>query len=121
MKKLDFIIIGCVVLIAGGLYFSGILSPGDYGGYAVVYVDGDKKAEYSLSEDSENIINGIGGVNKLVIENGRAKMTEADCPDNVCVNHTPIYRENESIVCLPHKVVVEIEGGEKGSINFIAG
>ena len=42
MKKLDFIIIGCVVLIAGGLYFSGILSPGDSGGYAVVYVDGDK-------------------------------------------------------------------------------
>ena len=40
----------------------------------------------------------------------------ASCPDGICAAHKPISREGESIVCLPHRVVitvrtVEDEGG----------
>ena len=47
--------------------------------------------------------------NILVIKDGRADMTDADCPDRICVNHRPVSQEGETIVCLPHKVVVEVK------------
>ena len=56
-------------------------------------------------EDGEN-------VNTLVIKDGEASMTEADCPDGICVAHRPIKNTGESIVCLPHKIVVEIQSEE---------
>ena len=37
-------------------------------------------------------------------------MTEADCPDKICVNTGKISKIGETIVCLPHRVVVEIQG-----------
>ena len=39
-------------------------------------------------------------------------MLEADCPDQYCVEHAAIDKVNETIVCLPHKVVLEITEGE---------
>ncbi len=35
-------------------------------------------------------------------------MTQADCPDGICANHKPIHKTGESIICLPHKVVVTV-------------
>ena len=42
-------------------------------------------------------------------ENGAVFMAEADCPDSLCVQMGKIYREGESIVCLPHGLVIRIE------------
>ena len=120
MKKADFVIIGVSLLIAGILYFCGILAPGDEGGRAVVFVDGNEVISYSLEKDGEYIIEGINGKNTLVIKDCKAEIVSADCPDKVCVNHVPIYRENESIICLPHKVVIEIEGGQDFEIDAIS-
>lgn len=36
-------------------------------------------------------------------------MEEADCPDKLCVKKGGVYRVSESIICLPHEVVVEIK------------
>jgi len=33
---------------------------------------------------------------------------EADCPDKICVKHTNIKNAGETIICLPHKLVIEI-------------
>ena len=49
-----------------------------------------------------------GGTNELVIEDGEARLTEADCPDSLCVNMGRISRSGQSIICLPHQVVVRI-------------
>ena len=42
-------------------------------------------------------------------------MKEADCPDKYCVKQGKIKNVGETIVCLPHKVVVEIEKTSKGT------
>ena len=55
MKKLDFIIIAVLLVCAGGLYFSGLLRPGDEGAYAVVYVDGEEVKRYDLSQNTEDL------------------------------------------------------------------
>ena len=42
-------------------------------------------------------------------------MRKADCPDQICKNHKPIRKSGETIVCLPHKAVIEISSEEDES------
>ena len=46
-------------------------------------------------------------------------MEKADCPDQVCVRHSAISRNGESIICLPHEVVVSIEDGESSGADAV--
>ena len=48
----------------------------------------------------------------LTIKDGKADMTFADCPNQICVHHEAIMNKGETIVCLPNRVVVEIGGAE---------
>ena len=78
------------------------------GGYAVVEIDGSVVSEYPLSNDGEYSLN--GGTNILVIENGKAYVREASCPDGTCIRRGEISYEGEDIICLPNKVRVYIRG-----------
>ncbi len=49
--------------------------------------------------------------NLIAIDGERVWMQAADCPDQICVHHIPIKGGGESIICLPHKLVVEMVGG----------
>ena len=76
-----------------------------------VSVDGEVFGEYPLNEEADVTIPGAsGGMNRLVIKDGKADITEADCPDRLCVHQAPVSREGEALVCLPHKVVVTVRG-----------
>lgn len=108
--KNDIILAVVIVLVAtaGLLLFNLLKTQGDY---VSVKIDGVEKYRYSLNESVNiEILTGENNnqSNRLVIENGQAYISEADCPDKICVGHKPVKNVNESIVCLPHKVVVEI-------------
>lgn len=75
----------------------------------VVSVDGVVKYTFPLDEDLEFKIEGYeGGTNYLVIKDGEAYLTEASCPDLLCVHMGKISSQGQSIICLPNRVVVEI-------------
>ncbi len=76
-----------------------------------VRVDGRVIAEYPLSGDETHVIETPGGKNLLRIEGGSARIEEADCPDRLCVKMGRISRGGQTVVCLPHRVVVEIVSG----------
>jgi hypothetical protein len=120
MKKGDIIIIVVVLAVAAFLYFSGILSPGEKGSMAYVFINGEEAQKIDLSKDGEYTFETENGTNTLEIKNGKAKMISADCPDQICVNHAAVSKENESITCLPHKLIVEIHGGEKNNVDIVA-
>lgn len=83
------------------------------GNYVQVRVSGELVAEYSLEEDGRYLIDGIkNGSNTLVIEGGEAYMKEADCPDKLCVKQGKISRIGDSLICLPHQVIVEVVSKE---------
>lgn len=44
----------------------------------------------------------------LIIKEGEAYMQEADCPNQICVHHSPVSHKGETIVCLPNRVIIEI-------------
>ncbi len=119
-KKLraDLLLIGALVLLAAALLLVQTLSRRS-GGRAVVYVDGVRTASYPLSRDAEvRLISPDGtSYNVLVISGGTADVTDAGCPDKICVQMHPIRYEGESIICLPNRTVIEIEGGESSGVD----
>ena len=79
----------------------------------VVTVDGKEVWSHSLSEDAVYTVKSPNGSNVVRIQDQKASVTEADCPDQICRKHKAIDKTGETIVCLPHKVVVEIKDGTR--------
>lgn len=105
----DIILILAIVLVSAVVLtvYSASKREGDY---VVVSLNGAESARYSLQENgSWDILSEPDGVNTLVIKDGEAYIEYANCPDGVCVSHRKISKDGESIICLPHKMVVYIE------------
>lgn len=52
--------------------------------------------------------------NIVEISGGRVSVSESSCKNQVCVRHGSISGPGQSIVCLPNRLVVSIEGGTEG-------
>lgn len=80
------------------------------GNLVEIRVSGKVIGTYPLNENQKVTIEGKNyGKNILIIKDGKAKMDEADCPDKICMKNKNISRVSESIICLPHEVVVEVK------------
>ena len=120
MKKQDFLLIAGILLCALMLYGGYKFFYHGGGKTAVIIIDGQKQDSYSLEEDLELDIPSLeGGYNHLSIQNGIVSVTDADCPDKLCVHQKSIQYEGEMIVCLPHKLVIQISGGEEASLDGV--
>jgi hypothetical protein len=107
------IILLCALAAAGLIIAGAVLLFSQGGSTVAVRVNGSITAQYPLSSSTRTELEGEGGGhNLLVIENGEAWIESADCPDGLCIRTGRISRTGQSIVCLPHKLVVEIQGGE---------
>lgn len=121
MKKNDIILIAVLLaaalLTAVGMRIWQMNNTRD-AAKVVVTIDGQVYGTYPLDEDrTERIELPDGSYNILTISDGYADVTEASCPDQICVKHNHIKYSKESIVCLPNKVVVTVEGGEYSEID----
>ncbi len=92
------------------------LRGGKEGSEVRVMVEGKEIGVYSLSRDGEYSLN--GGTNTLIIKDGKAYMTDADCPDKLCVRQGKISRNGETITCLPNKLTVTVID-EKGEVDLV--
>ena len=52
-----------------------------------------------------------GGSNTVEVEPGRIRISEADCPDQICVQRGWLDQEASPIVCLPHRLTIRLLGG----------
>lgn len=87
-----------------------------------VTVNGEEYGRYPLNSNRTVEIKQDGKVtNVLVIRDGKADMTQANCPDQLCVHQKAIFRDGESIVCLPNRVIVVAENPkEERSLDGMA-
>lgn len=108
-KKNDMILIAGILLGMGLLLILSRFVFFKTGRVAVVSVDKQVILEQPLSEDCRIPIQTSKGYNLLQIQDGVVSIEEADCKDQICVEHVDIQRKGETIVCLPHKLVVEIQ------------
>lgn len=117
----DIIFITVLVVLVLGIAGIFYLRTGETGAQVIVTVDGEVYGTYSLAENQKIPIIKEGiTTNLLVVEDGTADMTEADCPDKLCVHQRAISKNNETIVCLPNRVVVQVTGGEESGFDSIA-
>lgn len=122
IRKTDLYLIAGLLLVAVTL-FVGIRLYGKMTtteAVAVVTVDGKEYGRYPLEKNHiETIHLSDGSYNTFEVKDGYVSMTDASCPDQICVNHNRISKKNETIVCLPDKVVITVENGEEAEIDVL--
>ena len=78
-----------------------------------IFVDGALVRSESLSENAAPvIIENSYGRNIVKIESDGVTMIWSDCPSQTCVHTGKIMRRGEVIACLPHRLLITLDGGE---------
>lgn len=119
IKRNDIVLIALLIVAALILSMVLFLNKTD-GAKVTVKVNNELIGTYSLNEDMTLKIGDNNSYNILVIKDNTAKITEATCPDKLCVNQKAISYDSESIICLPNKVVVEIISEEESTNDSVA-
>ncbi|MCI8699483.1 MAG: NusG domain II-containing protein [Oscillospiraceae bacterium] len=115
------VLLAAALLLLGGALALFLLATRREGGTVRVQIDGETVMELPLDQDARLVLGEGEGTNTLTVSGGTAQIVQADCPDQVCVRQGAVRYAGESIVCLPHRLIVTIEGGAAGGIDGSTG
>ena len=122
MKRVrnDCILILIIILLAGGFWLIQYMNAGQKEAVLQIYQNGELIGEYELSQPQTIPVTGIDdSYNLVLIEDGMVRVTDADCPDQLCMKQRSISRNGESIICLPHKLVLQIHAKEESTLDAV--
>nr|MDD6336376.1 NusG domain II-containing protein [bacterium] len=109
MKKRDLVLAAALFAVAASAFMALRLLPG--GTQASVRVDGRLIWQARLDGPAQSrVIDTPWGQNTVEIGEGQARILSADCSNQSCVRQRAIDRRGQALVCLPHRLVVSIEG-----------
>lgn len=109
LKRADILLFAGILLLAFCCFAGYHLFFQKDGAAVEITVDGKSVKTLPLNKDTRyKIKTPEGHQNILKISNGSASITDADCPDKLCVYQKKISKKGETLVCLPHKVVVSV-------------
>lgn len=113
LKKGDFLIfslIAAVVIFSAIGFYRAPLSAHT----VTIYVDSREYASYVISDNNEKIVTVQTdfGYNQIKLQKNTAKIVESDCQGHDCVQMGTISQAGDLLVCLPHKLMVVLEGGD---------
>lgn len=111
-RKGDIILL-LVLLVAVALSVWFALRPG--GEEAKVYVDGELRYTFSLSQDGEYDI--LDGRMTIGVSGGRVSVLRSDCSEQLCVHFAAQSVSGGLIVCLPNHVVIEVGEREVDAVT----
>ena len=106
MKRNDLLLLLLLLLVAAGSYFCLYSTPSGTAEQITVTIDGKLQGTYALDKEQTLKLQGKNGYNLLQIKNHTAAITAADCPNQLCLQEKKIVLAGESIVCVPHKLVI---------------
>lgn len=107
------------IIILFGICVLGLLlwfALNTFGGgtVAVISVDGEEYKKIDLSRVTESydlVIETQWGHNTVHVAPGAISVTESNCPDGICINQGEITKSGIPIICMPHRLYIQIEGG----------
>lgn len=121
VKKNDVYLAAGVIAVAFMLWIAQRFAWQSQGEQVTVTQDGEIVGVYFLAEDNVLVFTDeAGGQNVLAIRDGKAYMSEADCPDKLCMGQKAISKKGESIICLPHRLVAEVTAGGEAEMDAVA-
>lgn len=109
IKKADIILAILIIIIGIASSFYVSFGNSHKGSKATIYVDNKVYGTYSLLADREITIKENDHINKITINKGDVSMKFSNCHSQDCVKQGHIHSPSQSIICLPHKIVIEIE------------
>lgn len=122
MKRGDIIIVGVFIIIIGVIFgvntWRSQVSEGD-SVIVEVRINGQVEDRFPLDEDVEKEYETVYGHNHLVIKDHIATISDADCPDQICVDTKDATKPGDAIVCVPNRFTVELIG-EGGDIDVLS-
>ncbi len=119
-KKLDIIIIVFLIILSfiPYLIFAKTLSKNYNTTYANIKISGKLYDNIPLSSfkgEKTLTIKTKHGNNIVLIKDNTIRIVEADCRDDLCIKQGAISKVGQTIVCLPHELIIEIKGDESTS------
>jgi hypothetical protein len=85
-----------------------------------VWFDGELLSTHNLQEQYREILFERNGMrNLIIIEDNGTFIKEANCPTQQCVHQGMVTKNNQSIVCLPHKLIVKVVIQESDEVDTI--
>ncbi len=118
--KYDLWIIICICFVVIIFIFYPVFFQKKGPAYVTVYQNGTVYCKYPLAEDRTiSVTDDNGYYNLILINNNVVKMSDAECPDKLCIKQGAVSKNGESIICLPNKVVVQISSEEESDLDAI--
>ena len=107
-------LVAVIAILVAVLFWTSFGS--EEAGMVTVYQDGKLIREISLNETTEFVVEG-DYTNVISVEDGKAAIIESDCPGTDCVHSGWIHEPGRSIVCLPNRVEIRMEGASE--VDFV--
>lgn len=119
----DIIIIGVAVLLALSLWAAFSIwrgGSGEQGLSARIYIDGELISSIDMPDEEQELrLEVASGYNLLSIGPQGARIIESDCRNQDCVHIGPQSRPGSVIACLPHRLLILIDGGKEAELDAI--
>lgn len=107
INKYDISLIVIIMLLS--IFLLLFFNKEKQGKYAYVYYENKIIKKIDLNIDNTYIVKGYNGKVKIKVKNNKIKVTEENSPKHLCSKQGYIKKTNEQIICLPNKIVIEIE------------
>ncbi len=112
-------LLGAGVLLAAGILYLLLHQSTGVGAWAVIEQDGIEIARMPLNQNGSYLVQSKAGHNLVCTDEGGVWIEEADCPDQYCVRQGAISTADGRIVCLPHRLVVRVEGAASAAGGMV--
>lgn len=106
----DILLVLFLVICAAGLFF--FQKSKEPGKMVIIYSDNEIIKEMPMDQNASFTISTDMGTNTVMVENNQVYVTDADCPDKRCEKQGAISDPGEVIICLPHKLIIEVSDGK---------
>lgn len=117
----DYILIACTAAAILCLFLLRAGASNHTGTYVRITYNGKVYREVSLRSDTTVPVQEGGRTLDIVrVEDGKAWMEYADCPDQICVKTGRISRPGAVIACLPNRVTVTIVSDQKKDFDALS-
>ncbi len=116
----DYIIIFLAILLTGFLFFVFPQFQTVKANYANIIQDGEIIKVVDLSTDQEFTIESDHGFNLVKVIDGTIGIIDSDCHNNVCIDAGFQELDGAVIVCLPHKLIIEVTSKKAGEVDGVS-
>lgn len=108
INKFDIILIVVLICISATFILINKINS-KKGTIALVYYDNKIIKKIDLSIDKVYNVKGYNGNVKIIVKEGKIKVDKENSPHHLCSKQGYISKSYESIICLPNKIVIEID------------